>query len=136
MGAAVTTGALGSTVGAGPGVPVGLTLAVGAGEAVGSVLSSGMSSMLPLRIGNADDAETGIGSPVSMPMNGVIRLNWQLSSTVAGAPMPVPSPNVGAEIGDSSVQLMFDASVSMSRSYSSWMARLYGSVQAVGFMAA
>jgi hypothetical protein len=89
----------------------------GAGVALGTTDATGMSSMLPLRIGNADDADTGIGFPVSRPMNGVIRLNWQVSWTDAGAPMLVPSPKVGAEIGDSSVQLMSAASVSTSRSY-------------------
>ena len=50
--------------------------------------AAGTPSMFPLRIGNADEALTGIGLPVSTPMIGVMRLNPQSSSTSAGAPIP------------------------------------------------
>ena len=76
-----------------------------------------------------------MGLPSSMPMNGVMRLKPQCSSTFAGAPMLVPDGNVGAGTA-ARVQLMFDASVFTRRAYSDWTARLYGSVQAVGFIAA
>ena len=92
--------------------------------------------MSPARTGKADEALTGIGLPVIRAMNGVIRSNWQVSETFAGAPIPLPSGNVGSGIGDTRRQLMFDASVSTSRSYSATTRRLYGMVQAVGFIAA
>ena len=76
--------------GVGASVGVGAAVAVGAGEAVGGSDTRGTPSMLPVRTGKADDALTGTGLPVRMPISGVIRLKLQWSSTRAGAPMPVP----------------------------------------------
>jgi hypothetical protein len=117
-------------VGVGPAVPV------GAGDAVGAIDCAGTPAMLPLRTGKADDALTGIGLPVRMPMSGVMRLKLQWSSTTAGAPMLVPFGNAGTGIGDGIEQLMSVASVVTRRVYSVWTAMLYGRVHAVGFIAA
>ena len=113
----------------------GPAVVVGAGEAVGAIDCAGMPWMLPLRTGKADDALTGIGLPVSMPMSGVMRLKLQWSSTTTGAPMPVPFGNAGAGSATDE-QLMSVASVVTSRVYSVWTAMLYGRVHAVGFIAA
>src|SRR5687768_13933105 len=115
---------VGVGVAAGSGVGVGDGVAVGAGVTVGSADTAGTPSMLPLRIGNADEAVTGIGLPVSTQIIGVMRSNWQSSATSAGAPIPVPSGKVGSGTGVTSVQLISAASVVTSRAYSAWTARL------------
>ena len=57
-------------------------------------------------------------------MKGVIKLNAQVSLTLAGAPMLVPLGKVGSAIGEVRAQLMLDASVWTRRSYSSWTSTL------------
>src|SRR5687767_4866593 len=137
VGVGVAPGAaVGSVVAVGPAVGVGPAVSVGAGDAVGASEAAGTPWMLPFRTGNADDALTGIGLPVRMPMSGVMRLKLQWSSTTAGAPMFVPFGNAGAGIGTGIEQLMSVASVVTRRVYSAWTGLLYGRVHAVGFIAA
>src|SRR5437773_681806 len=115
---------VGVGVGVGPAVGVGVGAGVSVGAGVGDSVSVGTPSMSPDRTGNADEAHTGIGLPMSMPTKGVMRWNPHVSRTSAGAPMLVPLPKSGSGTGVVMTQLMCDASVVTRRLYSACTARL------------
>jgi hypothetical protein len=95
-------------VGVGPGVGEGVGDGVGLGDGEG--VTSGMSSIVPLRIGNAEDALTVRVLPSRLLITGVIKEKPQVIETTAGEPIPVPLGKLGTGIGDWSAQFTCAAS--------------------------
>jgi hypothetical protein len=131
VGVGVGTG-FGVGVGAGVGVGVGTGVGVGDGDGV----TSGIPSMMPLRIGKAAVALTVIGVPTSLPMTGVMSENPQVILTTTGDPTPVPLGKLGAGTGFWRVQFTPAASLRTRFEYAVCTLRFAGAVQASGFIAA
>ena len=90
---------------------VGVGVGVGDGDGEGDGVTTGMSSMVPLRIGKAAVALTVIGLPTSALMTGVMSEKPHVILTTTGEPIPVPLGKLGAGTGDWSTQFTPAASL-------------------------